>query len=271
MHTISDPELRFSFGKNWGRFLTVLNEERIHEAQTSLSKMLNVSELRNKSFLDAGCGSGLFSLAARRLGARVHSFDYDLDSVCCAEELRRRYFDGDAYWTIQSGSVLDTDFLRSLGRFDYVYCWGVLHHTGAMWAGLENITGNIKEDGKLFIAIYNDQGRKSKIWKKIKIGYNRLPCGLRTLYLLGITIPMEISIMIRSNPKLYVRTWTHYQSSRGMSRWHDLVDWIGGYPFEVARPEAVLDFCLPHGLQLKKLITCAGGLGCNQYVFHKSV
>jgi len=29
------------------------------------------------------------------LGARVHSFDYDPQSVACTAELKRRYFEGD--------------------------------------------------------------------------------------------------------------------------------------------------------------------------------
>jgi hypothetical protein len=54
-----------------------------------------------------------------------------------------------------------------------------------------------------------------------------------------------------------------------MSRWHDLIDWVGGYPFEVASPEQIFDFCRERGLSLKRLKTCGGGSGCNQFVFEK--
>src|SRR5437868_7530339 len=128
----------YEFGKNWTRFLKEVDDSRIKEAETSLRRMLETESLAGKSFLDIGSGSGLFSLAARRLGARVHSFDYDPQSVACALELRRRYFDGDADWTIEEGSALDADYVRSLGAFDVVYSWGVLHHTGAMWEALAN-------------------------------------------------------------------------------------------------------------------------------------
>ena len=131
---------RFEFGKNWSRFLSLLNDERIAAAQNSLKHMLGVEDLRGKSFLDIGSGSGLFSLVARRLGARVHSFDYDPHSVACTKELRRRYFPGDAEWTVEGGSALDADYLKSLGEFDVVYSWGVLHHTGQMWQALDNAT-----------------------------------------------------------------------------------------------------------------------------------
>ena len=75
--------------------------------------------------MDVGSGSGLFSLAARGLGATVHSFDYDAGSVACTKVLRERYFAGDSHWTVESGSALDLTYLAGLGRFDVVYSWGV--------------------------------------------------------------------------------------------------------------------------------------------------
>src|SRR4026207_1913936 len=112
---------RFEFGKNWSRFLELLDDTRIKEAEASLQQMLEVDSLAGKTFIDVGSGSGLFSLAARRLGARVHSFDYDPESVACTMELRRRYFDEDSDWTIEEGSVLDANYIDALGKFDIVY------------------------------------------------------------------------------------------------------------------------------------------------------
>ena len=66
---------RFEFGKNWSQFLRLLNEDRVKLAEESLLRLLEVDTLENKTFLDIGSGSGLYSLAARRLGAKVHSFD----------------------------------------------------------------------------------------------------------------------------------------------------------------------------------------------------
>ena len=159
---------RFDFGFNWTRFLTQLNDKRISDAERSLSKMLGVTNLKEKTFLDVGSGSGLFSLAARRLGAKVHSFDYDAQSVACTEELRRRYFFEDRNWTVERGSVLDAEYLSSLGQYDVVYSWGVLHHTGNMWKALDNVVLSVKSEGVLFIAIYNDQSWISSYWARIK-------------------------------------------------------------------------------------------------------
>jgi len=265
---------RFKFGENWSRFLEVLDDERIEEAANSLKEMLETDTLAGKSFLDIGSGSGLFSLAARRLGARVHSFDYDPQSVACALELRRRYFDGDNDWTIEEGSALDAGYLRSLGEFDVVYSWGVLHHTGAMWDALANAALPVAPGGKLFIAIYNDTGSQSARWKWIKKTYNELPRPLRTPFVAAIAVPAEAKAILRAlvllRPGEYVRRWTEYSRKRGMSRWRDLVDWVGGHPYEYARPEEIFDFYRARGFALTKM-KCGGvGLGCNEFVFEKT-
>ena len=77
---------RFEFGKNWLAFLETLDDERIRVAEESLKEMLMVKDLNGKTFIDVGNGSGLFSLAARKLGAKVFSFDYDDNSFECVKE-----------------------------------------------------------------------------------------------------------------------------------------------------------------------------------------
>jgi 2-polyprenyl-3-methyl-5-hydroxy-6-metoxy-1,4-benzoquinol methylase len=262
---------RFEFGKNWSRFLALLDDERIARAEESLKAMLEVEDLEGKSFLDIGSGSGLFSLAARRLGARVHSFDYDPHSVACTTELRRRYFQGDDSWKIEEGSALDADYVKSLGKFDVVYSWGVLHHTGEMWKALENAQLPVAAGGRLFIAIYNDQGSRSRRWLWVKRTYNDLPRPFRAPFALITIAPQEMKSMLRSlvtlKPGEYVRSWTQYDKNRGMSRWRDIVDWVGGYPYEVAKPEEIFDFYRARGFRLTKMKCGAVGLGCNEFVF----
>jgi 2-polyprenyl-3-methyl-5-hydroxy-6-metoxy-1,4-benzoquinol methylase len=264
---------RFEFGKNWGRFLAVLDDGRIVNAENSLRNMLGVEDLRGKRFLDVGSGSGLFSLAARRLGARVHSFDYDPHSVACTMELRRRYFPGDSEWTIEEGSALDEDYLKSLGQFDVVYSWGVLHHTGRMWQALDNANLPVAGGGSLFVAIYNDTGSQTARWKRIKRTYNSLPRFLRLPFTLIVISPLEMKSLayhlLTGRVRRYVKSWTQSSTERGMSRWRDIVDWVGGYPYEAAAPEEVFDFYKERGFELVKL-KCGGvGLGCNEFVFKK--
>ena len=264
---------RFAFGKNWSRFLSVLDEDRIQRAEHSLREMFEVENLEGKSFLDIGSGSGLFSLAARRLGASVHSFDYDHQSVACTAELKNRYFPSDPRWMIENASVLDKDYLAKLGTFDFVYAWGVLHHTGAMWQALENMVPLVAKGGQLYIAIYNDQGGRSHRWRFIKRTYNNLPNLLKPLYTFFVMGPREIKFLafacLKGKPWTYFDNIFNYgeRSTRGMNYWCDLVDWIGGYPFEVAKPEEIFTFYKARGFALRQLRTCAGGIACNEFVF----
>lgn len=261
---------RFAFGANWARFLKLLEPSRIARAEASLSEMLALPRLDGLRFLDIGSGSGLFSLAARRLGASVHSFDYDPLSVACTTELRRRYHPDDPNWTVERGSALDADYLTQLGTFDIVYSWGVLHHTGQMWKALELAGLRVKRGGTLFIAIYNDQGRGSVQWKQVKRAYNRLPGPAKWLVLgpgfVRLWGPTTVRDLLRGRPG---ETWRRYTELgvRGMSPWHDVVDWVGGWPFEVATPDEIFNYYRARGFELRKLNTCAGGHGCNEFVF----
>ena len=259
---------RFEFGENWTRFLKVLDDERIAEAQKSLVSMLGIKSLDGIRFLDVGSGSGLFSLAARFLGAKVTSFDFDPKSVACARELKRRYFPDDPDWQILEGSVLDERFLASLGQHDLVYSWGVLHHTGALWAALANVVPAIAPGGRLFISIYNDQGYISRWWTRVKRLYCSSLAGrvlVQAIYIPYFFLPAFFHDLRKlRNP---FQRYTEYKQQRGMSKVHDWYDWLGGYPFEVAKPEQIFDFYRDKGLELRRLTTCAGGLGCNQFVF----
>ncbi len=262
---------RFAFGANWTRFLAHLTDARIAEAEGSLREMLGVGTLTGLTFLDIGSGSGLFSLAARRLGATVRSFDFDPQSVACTRELRRRFFPDDPDWVVSEGSVLDEQFIRALPPSDVVYSWGVLHHTGAMRQALAHAALPVRRGGTLFIAIYNHQVYWTRYYAALKRAYVALPAPLRWI-ISGPYVAIQLGkglikdVVLLRNPSARYRDKIR---SRGMSMWHDWIDWIGGYPFEAATPEEIFEFYRQRGFALRRLVTCGGGHGCNEFVFER--
>jgi 2-polyprenyl-3-methyl-5-hydroxy-6-metoxy-1,4-benzoquinol methylase len=266
----SGSEEHFAFGKNWLKFLGRVDEARIDQAKASFQSFVGSEDLTGKSFLDVGCGSGLSSLVARRRGMTVTAFDYDPDAVVCSSEMRRRFDCHCDLWRVERGDVLDKDYMEGLGQFDLVYAWGSLHHTGQLWHAMENTVSRVRDTGQLYVAIYNDQGGTSRRWRAVKRLYRALPVFLRPA-LVAAFVPLQWgkTIVRDSFNGRPLSTWLSYSKERGMSPWNDMVDWVGGYPFEVAKPEEVFDFVLQRGFSLEKLKTCGGGLGCNEFLFRK--
>ncbi|MEV0231186.1 methyltransferase domain-containing protein [Nonomuraea sp. NPDC050786] len=260
-------ENRFAFGDNWLAYVKLVDDTRIGRATESLTRALGVNDLTGLSFLDVGCGSGLFSLAAHRLGARVRAFDYDPMSVAASAELRRK-FAPVSEWTVDRGSILDDDYIQTLGRHDIVYSWGVLHHTGDMWRAIDAAASLVKPEGLLYIAIYNDQGAASRLWWRLKRRYVQAgPLMRKSLILSGDAYFRSRGLTGRLLRVAAGGSPPREVTRRGMSRRHDLIDWMGGFPFEVAKPEQVFAFLRERHFELRHLTTCAGGLGCNEYVF----
>jgi 2-polyprenyl-6-hydroxyphenyl methylase/3-demethylubiquinone-9 3-methyltransferase len=256
--------MRFGFGKNWLSFLSSLDQNRIKTAEASLKEILKVESLEGKTLLDIGSGSGLTSLAARNLGAAVTSFDYDKYSVEATEKLKNDFYPSDACWTVLQGSVLDDQFMEKLRDFDYVVSWGVLHHTGDMWHALKNVYSIPKEkNGVLYIALYNDQGFISDYWTVVKKLYNSSLIGKLAMTILHYPylVIAPISLRIISGRGIGVR---------GMTFWHDLHDWVGGYPFEVASRSSIHDY-FDEDFTLINSVDVGNRHGCNEFVFRRKL
>lgn len=259
---------RFRFGKNWLSFSKTVDPQIIETAIKSMKVVLDEEDLTGKTFLDIGSGSGLFSLAANRLGAIVRSFDYDSDSVNCTTQLRDSFGNRGISWEISQGSILDPQFLNALGTFEVVYCWGVLHHTGNLDLALENCAKLVDPGGKLVVSIYNDQGRDSIRWTRIKRLYSSSNHAIQVAILVPAFLRLWAPTLIYDALHGHIlKTWRAYKNERGMSPMHDVVDWVGGYPFEVRTPEQIFQFFHVRGFQLVHLITRGSGRGCNEFTF----
>lgn len=258
--------MRFQFGANWARYVqTSLSEERIAQSVKRLKDFLRIENLRGKSFLDIGSGSGLHSLAAFRLGAeRIFSFDYDEDSVATTAKLRE-LAGSPPNWIVKQGSVLDETYMNELDKFDIVYSWGVLHHTGDMWTAIRNASIPLKPDGVFYIALYSPEiyvSPPSHYWLGIKRAYNAASNVKKRKMELDYVWRTVVRPALRAgqNPLTIMRTY----GERGMTFWTDVRDWLGGYPMDFAGFKDTVSFCKRMGLDL---VNCQAGEGNTEYLF----
>jgi len=260
---MSNTELRFAFGKSWLDYLDSLSQQAIESAVDDLKYWLSEDVIRGKRVVDMGSGSGLHSLAFNMLGAaQIVSVDYDNDSVTATSKLHQRA-GAPEHWNIMQGSVLDEALIAQLGTFDIVYSWGVLHHTGAMWHAVDNAIKLLAPDGVLFISLYTKHSEKG--YQKDLATKKRFHHGNRWVKRWMISRAAWKFIKRRIKHFQNPFTWNE-QKERGMNRYHDIVDWLGGLPYETATEEEVLDFGRERGLVLEK-IRASGRRGCSIYVF----
>jgi 2-polyprenyl-6-hydroxyphenyl methylase/3-demethylubiquinone-9 3-methyltransferase len=255
-------EKRFAFGANWESFArNALNADRVAQARADFGSLLRDIEQTDRTFLDIGFGQGLVAAMATEAGARVTAIDIDADCHK-AYKITRQYFPGMCDPEILIGSILDRQIVTALqqrGQFDIVHSWGVLHHTGDMWRALENAASLVKPGGHLVIAIYARHWT-SAIWKAVKWSYVHAPVFIRRAMVTAF-LPL---FLVRRQQLGPGRTAT-----RGMEFRHDLIDWIGGYPYEYASPDEIRSRLSKYGFKLLSFRPTIGMTGCHEYIFER--
>jgi 2-polyprenyl-6-hydroxyphenyl methylase/3-demethylubiquinone-9 3-methyltransferase len=265
-------DARFRFGENWRSFLATIDAENISEAQKSLRALLRRNTLSGARFLDIGCGSGLFSLAARNLGATVHSFDFDADSVQCTHSLKDTYRPSDPSWTIDQGSILDEESCR-IGHFDIVYAWGVLHHTGDMRQAIKNAASLVAPAGHLAVALYR-KTPMCRFWAIEKRWYSQASQRQQELaYSLYVAAYRARLFVTGKSFRSYVASYKN--DVRAMDFHHNARDWLGGYPYESISKDDAMSLLADLGFECIHN-NCGPpsfgllGSGCNEFLFRRA-
>jgi SAM-dependent methyltransferase len=278
----TNPDLKldnhFNFGDNWRRLVKVISEDKLKYAIQDIQSFMAPESISGKSFLDIGCGSGLHAVAAWRLGAReVTTVDLDPKSLKHVQQLKKVFNIPDSFpWTHYVGNIASLEGLDNVSLSDVVYSWGVLHHTGDMWSSINNASSFVKTNGYFYIMIYRD-AYLAPFWKYLKKAYTFGPSFLR-LILRGFFVSLFFMLLLakhRSISKVKQRI-RDYDRNRGMSWYIDIVDWIGGYPFEWASASQVCDYLASSGFKLQKIYPPVSpqpvgllGTGSYQYLFAK--
>jgi 2-polyprenyl-6-hydroxyphenyl methylase/3-demethylubiquinone-9 3-methyltransferase len=251
----------FDFGANWADFSEQhVDSQRLAIAARSIQDLLQRPALTGLRILDIGCGSGLFSIAAHQLGASVTGVDIN---PRCIEVSQRNaaLLAPESAIRFQLASALDERQMADLGSFDLVYAWGSLHHTGSMWRAIELAADRVQPSGTLVLAIYNTHVT-SPIWREIKRIYNQAPEFVQRLMAIifaGIIYVAKFMVT-RSNP---------LEKERGMDFWYDVIDWIGGYPYEYATIGQIAEFMRTRGFRLVRVVPAQVPTGCNEFVFER--
>ena len=265
---------RFKFGKNWKSFVKEnLTDKSLNEAIRCTKKTLEKANIniQNKEIIDIGCGSGLFSLVILKLGAKhVTCVDYDPDSISCTTELlKSQNYKEDNFACIE-GSILDESFVEKLGKYDLVYSWGVLHHTGDLLKAIKNSTLLIKEDGSIFISLYQ-KTILDRFWKIEKRFYSGTSKFFKLIINNIWVLKTRISFALKG--RSFNQMISSYDQGRGMNFYKDVYDWLGGYPYEGITPKACISIFLKLGFTNTYLNRTgkywALSSTCNEFVFRK--
>jgi len=255
--------ITFSFGKNWFNHIQTIDENDLAKARLDINEWLGDGVVKGKKVIDIGCGSGIHSLGYHSLGAKnLLSFDYDEFSVKATREIWKKTGEADN-WKIKQGSILDDALVDSLGKFEIVYSWGVLHHTGDMWKAIENAMKLVDNNGLFWISIYQGVDTYEKDLAIKKEYNNSTDEGKKKIEKKWIRKVMLKRLLRFKNPYAW-----NTKKERGMSVYTDIVDWLGGLPYEVASLEQIKDFCSSKGGL--KLLKTDDSEACLNYLFQKT-
>ena len=261
---------QFDFGENWSDFsANALTSERIRQAREEFAGFMarGTAGIVRKSFLDIGFGQGLSLLSAASMGAVAVGCDLNPKCAQVLERNRGLFPELAAHAIpVVVGSILDPATVEALRKlapdasgYEIVHSWGVLHHTGRMWQAIDHAAALVRPGGALFLALYNRHWT-SPAWTAIKFAYVRAPSWLQRAIVAAL-YPVILGAkwaVTRRNPM---------RMDRGMDFYYNVVDWVGGYPYEYASLQEVTRHLEGLGFALRVATPAGVPTGCNEYVF----
>jgi 2-polyprenyl-6-hydroxyphenyl methylase/3-demethylubiquinone-9 3-methyltransferase len=260
--------MQFDFGQNWIDFAKqALTQEKVAQARSDFLRLFAGIDLKGKTFLDIGFGQGLGLLSAQNAGATV--FGNDINPKCRqALALSASVLKVTLDVPVVIGSILDADVVARIAdcvaprrTFSIVHSWGVLHHTGNMRKAIENAASLVDDHGYLVIALYNRHW-SSPAWLFVKWLYCSSPRWAKAIF-------NYLFYPIIAIAKLCVTGKNPFVKNRGMNFYYDVIDWIGGYPYEYASRSEIESILRPLGFSCARFEAAEVPTGCNEFVYLK--
>ncbi len=134
--------------------VTDIDLQKIETEVLGLSPFLRTrfdfSRFKDQTVLDLGCGSGVFSCLFAKNGANVSGIDLTEAGVKMAKRnASSQGLDASIIRMDAENMAFDND------SFDYVFSWGVLHHTKHMNVALSEVHRILKSGGKGLMMVYH--------------------------------------------------------------------------------------------------------------------
>ena len=201
------------FGKLWKeRMKNNFLDSRKVLLDSFIKNNFDLNFLKGKNVLDMGCGSGRFTLALASMGVKK-AVGVDLGSEGIEIAKRNAKINNIKNARFIRASVLDLPFKDE--SFDFVFCKGVLHHTGNFNKGMQEYYRVMTKNGKGFLYLYGNGGifwnsrkKMREVMKSIPVEYTMKILDLigmpskRTIFVDSWYVPIEEHMKSRSVEKL---------------------------------------------------------------------
>lgn len=260
--------MQFDFGQNWKEYSeNVLDNTRLNQARIAFDELTHDISFEGKTFVDIGFGQGMSLIIATEKAEKTVGCDINpkCDQVLKANQ--KVFSKSTKEIPTVVGSILEPKVVEAIlaknndEKYDIVHSWGVLHHTGDMMAAVKHATSLVKPNGYFILAIYNRHW-SSLPWLFIKWAYCKSPKFIQKLFI-GIFYPiiwLAKFLVTGKNPNI---------KERGMDFYYDVVDWVGGYPYEYASIDEMNIIMKNFGFKCLKSVSPPTPTGCNEFVYQK--